>query len=271
MTYIPPKQEQIWYEDANRVFLSISVTDTGCGLNEDEKRVLFQRFSQASVRTHTRYGGSGLGLYICRELVDLQGGQIGVTSQKGVGSTFSFFISASRPELQHISQANSPNMTQVRLPTRLSDMQNSTEMVHGQENRVHDTAHEVLLVEDNLVNQRVLAKQLRAQNCIVHIANHGEEALDFIKTTQLWADRSNESVLLSVILMDIEMPVMNGLLCMREIRRLQGSGQISKHIPIIATTANARREQISQALEAGAVSFSRQFRNLSSTETSRMM
>lgn len=70
------------------VYLTITVKDTGCGLTPDQKAKIFNRFSQASPRTHTKYGGSGLGLFISRELVELQGGEIGVASESGVGSTF---------------------------------------------------------------------------------------------------------------------------------------------------------------------------------------
>src|SRR3569833_2425599 len=75
-----------------KINLHIAVTDTGPGLNEQERAMLFQRFSQASPRTHVQYGGSGLGLFISRILSELQGGRIGVESEKGVGSTFAFYV-----------------------------------------------------------------------------------------------------------------------------------------------------------------------------------
>ena len=74
------------------LFLGFSVTDTGSGLTHEEKALLFQRFTQATPETHVNYGGSGLGLYICRKLTELQGGQIAVQSRYGEGSTFSFYI-----------------------------------------------------------------------------------------------------------------------------------------------------------------------------------
>jgi signal transduction histidine kinase len=77
------------------VFLIFKVKDTGCGLTPAETKNLFKRFSQASPKTYKRYGGSGLGLFISRELVELQGGQVGVYSEAGVGSTFGFYIKAS--------------------------------------------------------------------------------------------------------------------------------------------------------------------------------
>lgn len=116
--------------------------------------------------------------------------------------------------------------------------------------------YHILLVEDNLINQKVLSKQLRNTGCTVHVANHGVEALDFLSTTTLWNDGSldenrNE---LSVILMDLEMPIMDGLTCTRKIRDLEREGKLKGHVPIIAVTANTRMEQMDLAIEVGMVS-----------------
>lgn len=105
---------------------------------------------------------------------------------------------------------------------------------------------------DNLVNQRVLAKLLRKLGCVVDVANHGVEALNHIETTRYWA-AAGESKELSVILMDWEMPVMDGLACVKKIRKLQLDGLVRGHIPVIAVTANARTQQIDMAMEAGMV------------------
>lgn len=78
--------------DGEEIYLEFAVQDTGRGLSPEEKKVLFQRFSQASPRTHVQYGGSGLGLFISRELTELQGGEIGVASEAGKGSTFAFYV-----------------------------------------------------------------------------------------------------------------------------------------------------------------------------------
>lgn len=82
--------------EGEEVFIHFAVQDTGRGLNDEEKKMLFLRFSQASPRTHVQYGGSGLGLFISRELTELQGGEIGVASEAGVGSTFAFYVKAKR-------------------------------------------------------------------------------------------------------------------------------------------------------------------------------
>lgn len=82
--------------DGEEIFLEFAVRDTGRGLTPEEKKLLFQRFSQASPRTHVQYGGSGLGLFISRELTELQGGEIGVSSEAGIGSTFAFYVKCRR-------------------------------------------------------------------------------------------------------------------------------------------------------------------------------
>ena len=124
----------------------------------------------------------------------------------------------------------------------------------GTPTRVRHNYH-ILLVEDNLINQKVLSKQLRGVGCTVHVANHGVEALDFLAKTTLWNDSSggDQRMELSLILMDLEMPVMDGLTCCRRIRDLQRERKIKIHVPIIAVTANARTEQMDVAIEAGMV------------------
>ena len=124
--------------------------------------------------------------------------------------------------------------------------------------RINDSSRtfEALLVEDNLVNQRVLGKQLQKAGHSVILANHGQEALDHLQTTSLW--NGNESGKgLDVVLMDLEMPVMDGLTAARRIRELEASGAINRHVPIIAVTANTRKEQIETCLAAGMVGSSR--------------
>ena len=130
---------------------------------------------------------------------------------------------------------------------------------------------QVLLVEDNLVNRRdppsisqpirtdprlekVLGKQLQKAGCTVHVANHGQEALDFIERSNLWKHTPGGE-LIDVVLMDLEMPIMDGLTCARKIRELQAQGTLIRHVPIIAVTANARMEQIETSMAAGMVRY----------------
>lgn len=112
----------------------------------------------------------------------------------------------------------------------------------------------MILVEDNIVNSKVLTRQLEKAGCVVYVANHGIECLDLIRKTAVWKGSELDGVGISpdCILMDIEMPIMDGLTATRTIRQLEMEGKITKHLNIIATTANARKEQIQQTLQAGA-------------------
>ncbi len=113
----------------------------------------------------------------------------------------------------------------------------------------------MLLVGDNLVNQKVLAQQLRKAGCIVHVANHGVGALDVIEHSKSWS-LNNSGHHLDVVIMDLKMPIMDGLTCARHIRELQNEGTINEYLPIIAVTANARKEQIETSIAAGMVNLS---------------
>jgi CheY-like chemotaxis protein len=249
-----------------QVFIQFTVKDTGRGLTEEEKKLLFLRFSQASPRTHVQYGGSGLGLFISRELTELQGGEIGVASESGKGSTFAFYVKARRstaPEnLLEIpstlgrksSTGKKESKATAESKTIPLNLFSTSKPATNAKNAKKDLSmYNVLIVEDNLVNQRVLQKQLKNLGCGVQVANHGREALDYLKTTSFWKGKETKRAELSVILMDLEMPIMDGLTATREIRKLENEGNIVRHVPIIAVTANARGEQISTARKAGMV------------------
>ncbi len=245
------------------IYIHFAVQDTGRGLSDEEKKLLFLRFSQASPRTHVQYGGSGLGLFISRELTELQGGEIGVASEAGKGSTFAFFIKAKRSTApkdpdEHLAMTGGHKHSDSKIASKGSNDQAqapktrdfAVPSVIGEEKQ----PLKILIVEDNLVNQRVLQKQLKNMGCIVHVANHGGEALDRLRESWFWAEKKEKNVLeLSAVLMDLEMPVMDGLTCTRKIRELEQQGKLSRHVPIIAVTANARAEQINTAMEAGMV------------------
>ncbi|KAL2063482.1 hypothetical protein VTL71DRAFT_5287 [Oculimacula yallundae] len=289
VSYFPTrsKRKNLVTEDpewgtGDEIHLHFAVQDTGRGLDAKEKTLLFQRFSQASPRTHVQYGGSGLGLFISRELTELQGGEIGVSSERGVGSTFAFYIKARKlegfaedtPLSATISslRRNSSNSAAVTIESKKNSSGKAIHRSHTTGSRRHSTITppsaspqpesasglkidhskiRILIVEDNLVNQKVLQKSLKNQGFITELANHGGEALDFLKTTKFWTGREEDGIELAVILMDLEMPIMDGLTCTRTIRNYEVDGTIVKHVPIIAVTANARLEQIETALTAG--------------------
>jgi len=217
------------------VYLAFSVKDTGIGLKDEEIQNIFERFKQANVKTHVKYGGSGLGLFISKELTEKQGGEIGVSSVSGRGSTFGFYVKTRRAEKRRRSIDAVPN--------ELAELKDITAQQPLQ----------VLLVEDNIINQKVLEKQLKKAGCVVSVANHGLEALETL-----------EKQIFDVVLMDLEMPVLDGLAAMRRIREKEVAeegllGEAMKmgvrggdRLPIIAVTANVRKEQIDAAMDAGA-------------------
>jgi signal transduction histidine kinase len=146
--------------DGEEIFLEFAVQDTGRGLNDEEKQLLFQRFSQASPRTHVQYGGSGLGLFISRELTELQGGEIGVSSESGVGSTFAFYVRC-RKSTKPKERADSVPISMGRPSSNAKDRaRNSMPKVRdfasfgkddaGDTGKVTKTRLKVLIVEDNL-------------------------------------------------------------------------------------------------------------------------
>ncbi|KAI7082112.1 histidine kinase [Hortaea werneckii] len=270
-----PKSE--WAE-GEELFLQFAVQDSGRGLSDEEMKSLFQRFKQASPKTYKRYGGSGLGLFISRELCELQGGQIGVSSVHGKSTTFTFFVrakrfitnvtdeeKAKRPVLHSFSSASaspvaygrrgsvqltsSPSAMEGELASQTTSVNRATQssktrkpLKSGGTGLLH-----VLVVEDNLINQKVMSQQLRRAGCVVHLANHGEECLAFLQKTTFCESATR----LDIVLLDLEMPTMDGLTCIRHIRQRQTEGSIQAHVPVIAVTANARSEQISVAIDAG--------------------
>ncbi|KAF1991692.1 hypothetical protein K402DRAFT_131530 [Aulographum hederae CBS 113979] len=270
--------------DGQIVYLQFTVQDTGKGLSPDEKKILFVKFSQAP-KTHVSFGGSGLGLWISRELTEMHGGYIGVGSDgAGLGSTFTFYIKTRRAK----APPEAVPLPITRRRPHLSSYDSSIDYLPIVDSEASDNGQSpeyqkhILLVEDNLVNQKVFSKQLRKHGYAVSIANHGQEALDYLATTDFWHPQRKKSPNLTnqpykpttpsttpwssaspppeppprsnpldLILLDLEMPVLDGTQTIKTIRQLEREGQIVRHVPVIAVTANARLEQKEQALEAG--------------------
>ena len=203
--------------------------------------------------------------------MELQGGEIGVSSESGRGSTFAFYIKArhsSAPPQDAEGPLNTPQIRKIAGPKNgLSTQSQSAVYLTApvptpQSTIPNDTQASplrVLVVEDNLVNQKVLAKQLQKTGCVVHVANHGGEAIDRLQSSRFWKGKETTGIELDIILMDVEMPVMDGLTCTRKIRELQLSKSLVRHVPVIAVTANAREEQIATTREAGVVSSLNQY------------
>jgi len=207
-------------------------------------------------------------LFISRELTELQGGEIGVASEAGKGSTFAFYVKARRSSApqdstehqlpQTFTRHNATESKPKAAAPKARDFAASVEKLPARPQpdkaKVKERDLKVLIVEDNLVNQRVLMKQLRNIGFVVHVANHGGEALEKLQQSRFWHQPVADAIELSVVLMDQEMPVMDGLQCTKRIREWQKDGKLVRHVPIIAVTANARAEQIAQLLAAGMVS-----------------
>ncbi|ERF75062.1 hypothetical protein EPUS_04844 [Endocarpon pusillum Z07020] len=266
-TYLPcsgdtvdPTSRPEW-GSGDPVYIHLSVEDTGRGISEAEMKQLFMRFQQASPRTHVEYGGSGLGLHIARQLTELQGGQIGVTSERGKGSTFSFYVKGRRcnpadtrllgsgAATVNFSRQLGSSITTLPVIQPPQPCEISTESLSVQGSQKLN----ILVVEDNLVNQKVLSQQLHRLGWHVSVANHGLEALEYLKQTVFYDNlcATEHRTPLDLVLMDIEMPIMDGLTATRKIRQLQAEGTITGHVPIIAVSANARAEQIVKATAAG--------------------
>ena len=189
------------------LYLNFQVKDTGGGISEEEMKLLFQRFHQASPRTHIQYGGSGLGLFIARLLTQLQGGDIGVTSTLSEGSTFAFYIKVRRaePPASHCESAafaprSLPNLTPAP-DSNVDPIERG--MVKSPPILQAAAAYSILVVEDNVVNQKVLGRQLRNLGYAVYIANHGHEAVEFLRETRFWKHGGQDAKELTLVLMDI--------------------------------------------------------------------
>ena len=204
-------------ENSKRLWLLFSVRDTGIGMSDKEQEHIFESFSQADGSTTRKYGGTGLGLAITRSLVRMMGGDIWVRSQVGQGSDFSFVI-ALQPGQQDALAASSSSLDA------------------GQ--AVSLSGLKVLLAEDNEVNQIIAQEILSGMGVETMLAHNGAEAVE------LWEKEDPD-----IILMDIQMPVLDGLRAARRIR--EGAKKDSDTIPILAMTANAMSGDREKSLEAG--------------------
>jgi signal transduction histidine kinase/CheY-like chemotaxis protein len=234
----------------DQVYMTFTITDSGIGIGPDDMHRIFERFKQANGKTHSKYGGSGLGLFISKQLSEKQGGEIGVRSQVGLGSSFVFYIRVRR--IVDDASAMSTVAEAISRPSTGSPdiLLTSKEEVHTLQ-PTSTAVLRILLVEDNIINQQVLQKHLIRAGFEVTVANHGQEALNELKNTTGWRGSTSLREPFSIILMDTQMPIMDGLTCTREIRRLERDGLLSTHVSIIAVTANARDEQVKEALAAG--------------------
>jgi len=208
-------------QDAWRV--TISVSDTGIGIAPAQQAQLFEAFQQASASVSRHYGGSGLGLFISRQLVTLMGGQLSVASEPGKGSTFEF-----RLDLQPSYAPAQPVDTAP--PSRLEPLAGAR----------------ILVVDDDLTNQALLQAWLGQAEAVVVCRTNGQEALDELRKGEYF----------DAVLMDVSMPVMDGLTATRHIRqpRPEDSGACQRYLaalPVIGISGHAFSEDVARCLEAG--------------------
>jgi CheY-like chemotaxis protein len=320
----------------------VAVKDTGIGISKEGQARLFERFNQATPKTKEIYGGSGLGLNISRKLCHLHGGEVGVASKEGYGSTFGFFFKVKRAEEEPASseRTREDNSEADGLKDHIEELGNaspdeldpkqvpqSVEIPPGKEveeanprptgcrdNRYRETsdvaAHvqesesdrgadserprrpkehqdqvyarfddspapsypkqaksskqadaptvsgagkdgrmHVLLVEDNIINQRIVHRKLEAKGYNVTTANNGKEAVDALRNAAKPSSDETKGAF-DVVLMDQEMPVMDGNAAAREIRELEGKGEVER-TPILGVTANVRKAQQDEMIESG--------------------
>jgi signal transduction histidine kinase/HPt (histidine-containing phosphotransfer) domain-containing protein len=232
-----------------RVTIRFDIKDTGIGISENNQKMLFAPFVQADGSVTRRYGGTGLGLAIAKQLVGMMGGAIGVTSDPGSGSTFTFtagFIKqAGRESTARPTDVNLKDVRVVRdsrtvvVSAKMGGDKGTEKLVarHGLSEIQASLNRSILLVEDNEVNQAVAWDQLARLGYKVDVASNGQEALDALSV------RSYD-----VVLMDCGMPLMDGYTATAEIRKREGEFE---HTPIIAMTAHAMNGDREKCLAAG--------------------
>jgi len=199
----------------DRALLRFEVKDTGIGIPPEAMNLLFKVFSRIKQKQHYLISGTGLGLSICKKLTDLMGGDIGVESVYGKGSTFWFTLpfELSGPKLQN------PYNTQTAVEVSYS-------------------GKKALVAEDNLINQKIVSFQLRRMGFEVELTDNGQAALEKFASMDF-----------DLVILDIQMPILDGYQVAKAIRQ-QEKGT-SAHLPIIALTANAMKGDRELYLEAG--------------------
>lgn len=200
--------------------IRVSISDTGIGIPQKQLDQLFKPFSQIDASTTRKYGGTGLGLAISKSFVEMMGGTIGVESEEGKGSTFWFTVCFEKTPIEN--QKAKTESKKIPATAQLPII----------------TAR-ILLVEDNVLNQKVALAMLRKLGLQADVASNGKEAIEILQTAQY-----------DLVLMDLHMPEMDGIQATKMIRD-PDSGVLNPHIAIVAVTADASPEERSQCQQAG--------------------
>lgn len=231
----------------NMVLLRFAVSDTGIGIKEEDRSLLFHAFSQVDSSYTRRQGGTGLGLAICAQVVELMGGEIHLKTEFGVGSEFSFEVPFEVCDTVRLPQTHSAEMPEADgarkkkaaptpEPEPVSEAYNIScnRVAEANGNSLH--GHSVLLVDDDHFNQIVAQENLARVGMLVTVANNGQEALDKL---------ANQAY--DIVLMDIQMPIMDGIQATQLIRAMPQY----RDLPIIAMTAHAHLEEQHKCLNVG--------------------
>ncbi len=214
---------QVDYYDG---FIYLSVIDSGIGIPREKQHLLFEKFSQADASTTRKFGGTGLGLAISKQLARLMGGDIGVDSEPGKGSTFWVRLPLRLASQDEVSRGELN--TEEKQPTFDTSLAALQEACGG--------PWKILVAEDNPVNQRVAARLLQKLGCQVDVASNGAEAIE------KW-----QAAAYDLIFMDCQMPDVDGFAATTQIRALENGVRI----PVVALTANAMKGDRERCLESG--------------------
>ena len=206
--------------------LHVEVIDSGIGMSPEQQRNLFKAFEQAESGINRNFGGTGLGLVICKKIVELMGGSISVESAPGAGSTFAFNVKLLRGKEDESALQKSDTSTDKQKTDLECDVFSRTQ---------------VLLVEDVEINREIIMALLKDTGLVFECAVNGRQALDMVEAAPDKYD---------IIFMDVEMPLMNGYEATRNIRALPCL-QGDTRLPIIAMTANVFKSDIDECLAAG--------------------
>jgi two-component system, sensor histidine kinase len=226
-------------QDKDSVTISLSVTDTGIGLSDRDKQLLFRPFTQVDGATTRRYGGTGLGLSISKRLVDMMGGSIEVESTMGKGSTFTFIVTLDRSPLATGGQPDTDTgNNRRRASLSHQNLKAAPSLTTSDTAKAPDTVKLILVADDNKTSQLVTVLQLKQLGYVGHTVNNGKEAVDAALKTPY-----------SLILMDCQMPEVDGFEATGLIRLSES--EIGRHTPIIGLTAQAMEGDRERCLQAG--------------------
>ncbi len=211
--------------------IKVSVEDSGIGIAASKLKILFKPFSQIDSSNTKKYGGTGLGLVICKEFINMMGGDIWIESEYGKGTKI-FFTIKLKVQNKQLFYDGIEQIKNYELQAESKKQSLSPEDV-----KLQRAKHKILLAEDNLINQKIAIRMLNDAGYICEAVCDGIEAVEAVKTENY-----------SLVLMDVQMPEMDGYAATAEIRKLRGS---KRNIPIVAITAHALMGDKEKCLDAG--------------------